>query len=220
MEARGYSVSVVRPYQGDSFPLLSDFDWLIVMGGPMGVAEIEHYPWLTEEKGLVLKAVESGKYVLGICLGAQLIAAALGAEVKRHEQREIGWFQIRRTEHVASTMFDGIWPERIEVFHWHGDTFGIPDGAVLLASSDACINQGFVFDNRVVALQFHLEMTPGSVTSLIEHCSNELDGSEYVQSIDDLVAAEHLFPENNQLLFRILERIEGSLIDASFVDRR
>lgn len=204
---KGHVLSVTKLYQGEPPPSLKDFDWLIVMGGPMGVDEIERYPWLVPERRLILEAVKSGKYVLGICLGAQLIAAALGAIVKKSEQREIGWFKVRRAQHLTNTILSEVWPESIKVFHWHGETFDIPQGAILLASSDACINQGFILDNRVVGLQFHLEMTADSVTSLIDNCHNELDGSKYVQSAAELMAAEHLFFENNQLLYRLLERL-------------
>ena len=195
-------------YQDDPLPSQHDFDWLIVMGGPMGVDDTEAYPWLIEEQRFILEAIDSGKRVLGICLGAQQIAAALGAAVRKNEHREIGWFAINRTPDIANTILDDLWPERIAVFHWHGDTFELPMGAQLIASSSACINQGFILDNRVVGLQFHLEVTPSSVATLIEHCHNELDDSEYVQPASDLVAADPLFLKNNQLLYRVLARLE------------
>lgn len=212
IDDKGASLSVTKLYQGESLPSQNDFDWLIVMGGPMGVDDIEQYPWLIQERRFIFGTIESGKYVLGICLGAQLIAAALGAVVKKNEYREIGWFKVKRASHIAKTVLSDIWPESFEVFHWHGDTFDLPRGAKLLASSEACVNQGFILDNQVVGLQFHLEVTPDSVASLVENCSNELDGSEYVQSIDNLMATELLFIEANKLLYSVLERLESNSV--------
>jgi GMP synthase-like glutamine amidotransferase len=203
------SLSVTKLYQAESLPSQNDFDWLIVMGGPMGTDDIEQYPWLMQERGFILETIETGKCVLGICLGAQLIAAALGAVVKKNEYREIGWFKVKHAPHITKTVLSDIWPESIEVFHWHGDTFELPEGSKLLASSEACVNQGFILDNRVVGLQFHLEVTPDSVATLVENCSHELDGSEYVQSIDNLVATELVFIEANKLLYSVLKKLES-----------
>lgn len=204
---RGHFLFVIKLYLGEALPSQNDFDWLIIMGGPMGVSDIEQYPWLMQERHFILETIELGKPMLGICLGAQIIATALGAVVKKNKQREIGWFKIRRKQHVAKTILSDIWPESIDAFHWHGDTFDIPKNATLIASSDACANQGFILDNRIIGLQFHLEITLESVTSLIQNCRNELDESEYVQSIDNLVTSDRLFIEANKLLYRVLEKL-------------
>lgn len=201
------SLSVTKLYQGELLPSQDDFDWLIVMGGPMGVDDSEQYPWLTHERRFILETIDSGKCVLGICLGAQLIAAALGAVIKKNKHREIGWFNVRRSQHATQTLLDDLWPENINVFHWHGDTFDLPKGAKLIASSEACVNQGFILDNRVIGLQFHLEVTPVSVASLVENCSNELDASKYVQTTDNLLATKHPFMQANELLYRVLDKL-------------
>lgn len=203
---KGGSLSVTKLYENAPLPSQSEFDWLILMGGPMGVDNFEEYPWLVEERRFILETIELGKHVIGICLGAQLIAAALGATVKKNEHREIGWFEVRRAPNVSRTVLCDIWPERVNVFHWHGDTFEIPKDAELIASSDACANQGFILGDRVVGLQFHLEVTPDSVTSLIENCQNELDGSEHLQSTDHLIASDQRFIEANKLLLRLLDK--------------
>lgn len=205
---RGHSLSVTKLYQNESLPTQNDFDWLIVMGGPMGVDDIEQYPWLKNERKFILNSIESGKCILGICLGSQLIAAALGAKVKKNKYREIGWFDITRSEQIKETILGDIWPESIEVFHWHGDTFEIPVGAQRLASSEACSNQGFILNNKIIGLQFHLEVTPESIGTLIENCNNELDGSVYVQSEKKLIPENPIFIKINQLLSVILEVLE------------
>jgi len=206
---KGSFLSVTKLYQGESLPAQNDFDWLIIMGGPMGVDDTEQYPWLTLERRFILETIGSGKCVLGICLGAQLIAAALGATIKKNKYREIGWFNIKRSQQAAQPLLNDLWPENIDVFHWHGDTFGLPNDAQLIASSEACANQGFIFENRVIGLQFHLEVTPHSVSSLVENCSNELDDSKYVQTTDKLLANEHGFVQINELLYRVLEKLES-----------
>jgi len=205
---KGGSLSVTKLHQDESLPAQNDFDWLIIMGGPMGVDDTEQYPWLTHERRFILETIRSGKCVLGICLGAQLIAAALGATIKKNKYREIGWFNIKKSQQAAQTLLNGLWPENMDVFHWHGDTFDLPNDAQLIASSEACANQGFIFENRVIGLQFHLEVTPHSVASLVEHCHHELDGSEYVQTTDTLLTNEHAFIQVNNLLYRVLEKLE------------
>ena len=132
-------------------------------------------------KGVHQSGIDAGKSVLGICLGAQLIADVLDARVYPGPQKEIGWFPIRRAEGAPDII-----PEKLTVFHWHGDTFEIPAGATRIASSAACINQGFVYNDRVVALQFHLETTPESMEALIENCANELTDAPFIQTAEQM----------------------------------
>ena len=136
------------------------FDWLLVMGGAMNADEEARYPWLAGEKRAIERAIAARKRVIGICLGSQLIARVLGAKVTRNRDTEIGWFPIERAEGAEASAVGRALPARAEVFHWHGDTFALPAGAVQLARSAACEQQGFVYDDRVLALQFHPEMTP------------------------------------------------------------
>jgi len=211
---RGHILSATHLYQNEALPQQNDFDWLIVMGGPMGVYDHEHYPWLQKEQCFILDTIESGKRVLGICLGSQLIAAVLGATVRKNPHREIGWFDIKRSQQSAETIFANNWPESMNVFHWHRDTFELPKGAKHLASSDACLNQGFILDNRVVGLQFHIEVTPDTVASFIENSDLEKDeenlgSSAYVQSAEELMADDTHFNEANQLLFTLLDNLEN-----------
>ena len=206
----GHSISVTRLFSDDPLPDISAFDWLIVMGGPMGIKDEDEYSWLRTEKEFIKKTIQTGKVVLGICLGAQLIAEVLGAKVYKNKYREIGWFDIKLNPDLNQTLLKGIFPEKCEVFHWHGDTFEIPDKAIPICSSEATPNQGFIFDNRVVALQFHLETTPDSANALIENCRNELDGSKYVQSEYEIISDVQKFNSINILMSNVIKSIEKS----------
>lgn len=208
LKEKGHQLSSTHLYDGQPLPPVNDIDWLIVMGGPMGIYDENIYPWLKEEKQFIKKAINSGKIVLGICLGAQLIASALGAKVYKNKYREIGWFNIRRSPDTINTILSTAMPESTEVFHWHGDTFDIPEGASILAESEACKNQGFIIDDRVVALQFHLETTVESAKALIENCSGELDGSVYVQTENELLSNKQRFININRIMIDVLTALE------------
>ena len=205
---KGHQLSSTHLYLNEPLPQLHDFDWLIVMGGPMGVSDELHYPWMSKEKSLIKSSIESGKIILGICLGAQFIADALGSKVYKNSHREIGWFPINVAKQLDNTIFQGVFPQGIEVFHWHGETFEIPASGVLVASSEACQNQGFIVENRIVGLQFHLETTLGSAKALIENCRNELDGSKFVQNEKDILEKEKRFLPINKLMIAVLKRLE------------
>lgn len=209
---RGHQLSSSHFYLGHSLPATAEFDWLIVMGGPMGVYDELEFPWLIEEKVFIRHAIESGKVVLGICLGAQLIADVLGAGVYKNQYREIGWFPIERQIEANESALAEVFPETLDVFHWHGDTFDIPPGAKLLASSEACCNQGFVLDGRVLGLQFHLETTAESAAALIQNCGAELDGSKYVQSAGEMLSDASRFLKINAIMDSLLEKLENQNI--------
>lgn len=207
--AKGHTITTTAMYANQTPPMLNDFDWLIVLGGPMGVYDTQQYPWLDAEKTLIRAAIDNGKIVLGVCLGAQLIADVCGAKVYRNAHREIGWHPLRGnpvlTDHPLATLFRN----EITVFHWHGDTFDLPDRAMLLASSDACPNQAFVLHDRVIGFQFHLETTKASAKALIEHCGSELDGTHFVQTADDIMAEPERFRIINHLMTKVLEYCES-----------
>ena len=131
LKTGNHRLTDTRLYQNGPLPEMADFDWLIVMGGPMGVDDEDQYPWLKQEKQFIQQAIESGKIVLGICLGAQLIAAALGAKVYKNKNPEIGWFNIDRHIEAEKTILSSVILSQLEVFHWHGDTFDIPAGSTI-----------------------------------------------------------------------------------------
>jgi len=178
----GHTLTNVHLYQSPDFPRISGVEMLIVLGGPMTVHEEKKYPWLKQEKAFIRSAVEHGKYVLGICLGAQLIACILNARVYPHRSKEIGWFPVRLTEAARASECCRLLPDVFTAFHWHGDTFDLPAGAVHLFTSEGCNHQGFSWKDNVLALQFHLEMDPDSVQKLLVYGRNELKKAAFVQS--------------------------------------
>jgi len=205
--SRGDQINSTRLFINESFPNLDDFEFLIIMGGPMGVYDESKYHWLAGEKSFIRDAVKAGKKIIGICLGAQLIAEVMGARVYKNDYREIGWFPLEIAEEIEDNVLAGVLPEGLEVFHWHGDTFDIPDAGILLASSKACRNQGFIIDNRIIGLQFHLETTPESAGLLIENCADELDDSEYVQSETEIMSNEQKFSNINKVMVNLIEKL-------------
>lgn len=212
--ARGYSLSTTHWYRGDPAPALSDFDALIVMGGPMGIYDEAIYPWLTDEKILIKAAIAAGKIVLGICLGAQLIADVLGGKVTRNPHKEIGWLPIIINPAAATHPIAQVLARYPDVFHWHGDTFALPPGALHLASSEGCANQAYVFQDQVYGFQFHLETTPASARGLIEHCAADIDGSRYTQSAQTILASEEKFAQINRAMSDVIASIFGSEYNA------
>ena len=177
---RGARVTYTRFFESAKLPVLTDIDFIIVLGGPMSINDEEQFPWLREEKRFVTEAIASNKAVLGICLGAQLIASAMGARVYPASEKEIGWFPVFAELPLSNTF---VFPENTEVFHWHGETFDLPTGAVHLLSSAACRNQAFQIGARVIGLQFHLETTPKSAEAIINNCANELlPQQRYIQT--------------------------------------
>ncbi|MBI2480305.1 MAG: amidotransferase [Planctomycetia bacterium] len=205
--AAGHTITVSRLYEAAALPTTEQFDWLIVMGGPMGVYDEREYPWLDTEKRLIENAIEDDKIVLGVCLGAQLIASVLGASVYANSHKEIGWFPVERTAAAAASGLGGTVPASVEAFHWHGDTFDLPAGALHLARSAACENQAFVYRQRILGLQFHLETTRESAEALIENCGHELVGGPYLQSAEAMLSGDERFTRINQVMKDLLERL-------------
>lgn len=209
LKKKGHIISDTKFYDEEHrLPDPDDFDWLIVMGGPMGIFDYDKYSWLKAEKLFIRRAIDSGKLILGICLGAQLIADVLGASVYRNPQKEIGWFDISPSPAIKNTMLSDILPPKLKVFHWHSDTFDLPKGAINIASSEACQNQGFILDNRIFGLQFHLETTMQSAAALIENGRKELDVSKFVQTEEEMLADYSRFTIVNRVMNNVLNIIE------------
>lgn len=208
-----HASTITKLFNDETLPTVDSFDWLIVMGGPMGIYDTQQYPWLAAEKEFISEAVAANKAVLGICLGAQLIAGASGAKVKANDHREIGWFNMAPSAELKGTVLDGVFPEKTLAFHWHGDTFDLPNNAKLIASNNACKNQGFILGDRVVGLQFHLETTPESAGLLIENGRDELDSSRFVQTKEKMLDSPERFITINKIMFALLSRIESAIKD-------
>jgi GMP synthase-like glutamine amidotransferase len=204
-EERGHAVAKTFLYRGKQLPRGNDFDCLFIMGGPMSVHDEEEYPFLEPEKRFIAGAVSAGKKIIGICLGAQLLAEVLGAEVKKSREREIGWFDVTLEEGSGNvSLLDGF-PPSFTAFHWHGDTFDIPRGAVRLAASHACDNQAFVLGGNALGMQFHLEVTPEVIESWFKAPEDRFDGP-FIQDPGVIRKGYSNCPEMHRLLFSLLDR--------------
>lgn len=202
----GHEVHYIRLFAGETPRNTSEFDWLIVMGGPMNVYQVRDYPWLWAEQRAIASAIETRRKVLGICLGAQLIADVLGAKVFQNTHREIGWFPIQGI--ASNSSFTGDFQGEHPVLHWHGDTFELPPGTKHLARSAACENQAFSAGNNILGLQFHLEMGAGEIAAIAEGCEDELRPDVWVQPREKLLeGVSTSLPRAVDLLHRLLERL-------------
>ena len=173
LRSQGLPFTVIDLRRGDPLPDPGSFTHLVIMGGPMAVYEMHLHQHLKNEALLIEQAIKAGKRVLGICLGAQMIAHVLGARVYAGGKQEVGWYEVELSD---AAMEDPVMAplamqgrQTAEVFQWHGDTFDLPAGAVRLASSTLYQNQAFSFSDRVYALQFHIEVTPSIVNGWLEH---------------------------------------------------
>ena len=169
---------IVRVFEGERVPAaLGDAAGLVVMGGPMGVYEQERYPFLRRELRLIEQALKKEKPILGICLGSQLLAAALGAEVKPGRRKEIGWHRLRLKKSASvDPLWSGIRPV-FTAYHWHGDIFALPRGAVSLALSDVTRQQAFRYAKNAYGFLFHMEVTEKIVQDMVRTFAEELRGA-------------------------------------------
>lgn len=175
LQEHGIEARTVHGYAGEAIPKrLGDAAGLVILGGPMGVAERDRYPFLNDELALVGDALARDVPVLGICLGGQLLAHALGASVGKAPRAEIGWYPLRLTEAARQDRFWAELPSPCHAFHWHEDAFGLPPGAVLLASSDLTPCQAFRSGANVYGLQCHLEVTDALIQTWVGVWSDEL----------------------------------------------
>ncbi|MFT3951561.1 MAG: type 1 glutamine amidotransferase [Oscillospiraceae bacterium] len=207
----GAEVRGTMLFAGEALPDPESFDWLVVMGGPMNVYEEEKYPWLAAEKTLIRAAGERGKTVLGLCLGAQLIAAAYGGAVTRNPEPEIGWHTVRLTEEAERMPTLAGFPRELTVFQWHGDTFSaLPQGATRIAAGDACYNQAFCIGARVFGFQFHLENTAQIIESLLTNCADEMTDAPYVQSPVEIASRPDCIRACNAYMKQFLDALAQS----------
>lgn len=201
---KSFSIHYTRFFEPFKLPNLSSFDLLIIMGGPMSIYDEEQYPWLNEEKKFIKECISKKKQILGFCLGSQLLADALGAAVYTNQEKEIGWHSISKPIGVHHTLLD-LFPDENTVFHWHGDTYDLPKGAIPLFSSEATQLQGFIMNDLWIGLQFHLETVPQSVVSLLKFANNDLNnGRKFVQSQETILSTVDHFADMKKQLTLLL----------------
>ena len=193
LEPCGIEPFYIRTYEGQEVPRTIDsFHGLIIMGGSMGVYEQDRYPFLTDEIAFIRDALQKNKPILGVCLGSQLLASTLGAEVRKGTQKELGWNTVTLTEWAFE---DPLWqglPSQFMGFHWHGDIFDLPKGAIHLASSSRTSFQAFRYGQKAYGFLFHLEVTEENIQDMITSFPDELaqakvDGVEMVRRIPDFL---------------------------------
>lgn len=206
---KGHMLTGTHLYNYESLPSVDKFDWLIIMGGPMNIYEEKKYPWLKYEKQLIKEAIDKGKIVLGICLGAQLITDVLGGKVTQNPQSEIGWFPITLNTQAKKSLLFKDFPQSLHVFQWHNDTFSIlGKGAENIAVSEACENQAFIYKEKVIGFQFHIESSEDSIGSIIHNCPYDNVNDPYVQTKDQILSKMNYLKIANELMYNCLDELE------------
>ena len=200
----GHTLRLHHLYRGDELPAVDSFDLLVVMGGEMNIYQDRDFPWLKPERNLIRSTLEQGKKTIGICLGSQLIADALGSRVRQNAEYEIGWFPITFTDEGRDAFPE--LPASATVLHWHGDTFELPRDATRLAASPGCPEQGFVIRRKCLGLQFHLETDPALVEQFVDGQSHWPLGP-YAQTPKAILeGVSGHYEKNREILHGLLDR--------------
>ena len=181
----------VKPYNGEKLPAIDEYDMLVVMGGPQSPIEIDKSPYLKDEIDLIKQALKQKKRMVGVCLGAQLIAEALGAKTERSPNKEIGMYPVELLGDAAIDPVFSDFPAKFDVMHWHSDMPGIVDGINLLAKSEGCPRQIFRFGDRVYGFQCHFELTKELVEGMVKHCGSDMMAGKYVMTPDQLISLNY-----------------------------
>ncbi|HPC95192.1 MAG TPA: type 1 glutamine amidotransferase [Sedimentisphaerales bacterium] len=218
-ERHGHTVTHTLLYTGAPLPEVEEIDALAIMGGPMNVYQHRDYPWLLAEKRFIERAISARIPTIGVCLGGQLVADVLGAKVVQNPYIEIGWFEVETVTEWRAGVEDHSplprdWPTHFTAFHWHGDTFEIPSGAVRIARSRACRNQAFEYAGHVLGLQFHLEYSAQSIEKMLAHCGHELVQAPFVQDRERITQGLGNLANTHELLDSILDSLFGCIDSA------
>jgi GMP synthase (glutamine-hydrolysing) len=204
--ARGWQIATTQLHRSDPLPDPASVDFLVVMGGPMNIYQDRNHPWLRDERAFIAAHLAAGKPAVGVCLGAQFLADALGGRVIQNPQIEIGCFPVEFTAE-ARARFPFL-PAALPVTHWHGDTFELPAGAMRLASSAACVNQGFLYRDQVLALQFHPEVARDDLAAWLQAFGADPQPAAYVQDRTEILATPaETFTAGHAVLRALLDAI-------------
>ncbi|MCC3152236.1 type 1 glutamine amidotransferase [Hymenobacter sp. BT770] len=218
LAAHGHSLTFTRLFEADpAFPALAEFDGLLILGGAMSVHDEAKFPWLREEKAFIKEVLRAGKVTLAICLGAQLVAQELGAEVRPNAEPEIGFWTVRFSAKALEHPLLRGWPEKAGVLHWHVDTFTVPPGAIRVGMSAGCATQGFVWGDGIIGLQFHPEFTVEMVEKLMQFENHEAaEEQEFVQTAEQIRAKLKSVWKGRKLLESLLANLvavhEGEML--------
>ena len=209
LEAHGHSLTYTHLFEpAPVFPALDEFDGLLILGGAMSVRDEDALPWLRTEKAFIKDVLRAGKVTLAICLGAQLVAQALGGEVRPNHEPEIGFWTVRFSARALEHPVLRGWPEKAAVLHWHLDTFTVPPGAIRVGMSAGCATQGFVWGDGVVGLQFHPEMTVEMVEQLMAFEGHEnAEEQQFVQTAEQIRAKLKSVWKGRKLLESLLANL-------------
>lgn len=208
---RGHELRMHPWHASGAVPYNGSWDALIVLGGPMAVYEQDRYPWIREEQRLMRQTLEEGKQVLGICLGAQLLADVLGGRVYPQGHQEIGWYPLFHQKHALDeVLLHDLIEEHPMAMHWHGDCFEIPPGCRHLASSQACANQAFAYGRQALGLQFHWEFSRETLQQMLDNEGFLMPEGTHVQAPSQIMQqAGTYLPASRLALDRLLDRFFG-----------
>lgn len=205
---RGHRITTTAAYNKERYPEVEEFDMLIILGGRMGAYEETEYPWLRIEKSFIKKIIESNKPVLGICLGAQLIAEVIGGKVSPHKYLEIGWWKVNFKKGVENIPLFKNLPNEIKAFQYHKDSFELPDEAICLAENQACKNQAFIYKDNVVGIQFHLEFDEGKIQRIgALFNESKITPGIFVQKPKEFLNKREYNKQSKNFLYKLLDNI-------------
>ncbi|MGG1658441.1 type 1 glutamine amidotransferase [Brevibacillus sp. NRS-1366] len=208
MREKGHTWTMTNVHKNEEFPEIDEFDLLVILGGVMGVYEEEENPWLIGEKQWIRNVIDNKKRVLGICLGAQLIASSMGANVKKHVHSEIGWWPVQFAKIAQEHPFLHGIQDNYTFFEFHYDTFDIPESGVQLGKSVACKNQAFAIGDRVVGLQFHPEFNEEIVQGIETKLGPKIEPGPFVKPVPEMMSSPERFAASKAFLYTLLNNVE------------